>query len=57
MTILRDVIDATGARDRVEGLIDERYDEAQRALQSPLMDPTAADALRQLASAATRRAH
>jgi len=56
VTILRDVIDATGAVRRVEGLIDERYDHAQRALQSPLIDPGAADALRDLAAAATRRA-
>jgi len=57
VTILREVIDATGARDRVEGLIDERYEQAQRALESPLLDSTAADALRVLAAAATRRAH
>ena len=57
MTILRDVIEATGARDRVEGLIDERYEQAQRALQSPLVDEAAAIALSGLAEAATRRAH
>ena len=57
VTILREVIDATGARDRVEGLIDQRYDEAQQALESSLLDPAAADALRVLAAAATRRAH
>ena len=57
VTILRDVIAATGAPERVERLIDERYESAQRALESPLLDPTAADALRGLAAAATRRAH
>jgi len=57
VTILRDVIAATGAVDRVERLIDERLDQAQTALQSPLIAPPAVDALRALADAATRRAH
>ena len=56
VTILRDVIDATGAVLRVEQLIDERYESAQQALRSPLLDAVAADALRELAAAATRRA-
>ena len=56
VTILRDVIDASGARERVERLIDERYDSAQRALQSPRLDAAAAETLRELAEAATRRA-
>jgi geranylgeranyl diphosphate synthase type I len=56
VTILRDIIAATGALDRVEQLIAERYDQAHRALQSDLIHPDAADALAQLAHAATRRA-
>jgi geranylgeranyl diphosphate synthase, type I len=56
VTILRDVIAATGAVARVEQLIDERYERAQQALVSPPMDPAAAGALAELAEAATRRA-
>jgi geranylgeranyl diphosphate synthase type I len=55
VTILRDVIASTGALDRVEQLIDERYVRAQEALGSPLIDPEAATALAGLAEAATRR--
>ena len=55
VTILRDVIAATGAVARVEQLIDERYDAARQALASPLIDPVAAEALAELAEAATRR--
>jgi geranylgeranyl diphosphate synthase type I len=56
VTILRDIIAATGAVDRVEQLIAERYEQAHHALQSDLVHPSAADALAQLAHAATRRA-
>lgn len=56
VTILRDVIAATGAVDRVEELIAARLGQAQRALTSPVIDSTAATALRDLADAATRRA-
>ena len=43
VTILRDIIAATGAVDRVEALIAERHDQSHRALQSGLVDPAAAD--------------
>jgi geranylgeranyl diphosphate synthase type I len=56
VTILRDVIAATGAVDRVEQLIDERISRAENALRSPLVADAAGDALRELADAATRRA-
>jgi geranylgeranyl diphosphate synthase type I len=56
VTILRDVIAATGAVTRVEQLIEERYDRAHEALGSPLLDPTSVMALAGLAEAATRRA-
>ena len=56
VTILRDIIAATGALERVEQLIAERYEQAHAALRSDLVDATAAAALAELASAATRRA-
>jgi geranylgeranyl diphosphate synthase type I len=57
VTILRDVIAATGAVDRVEQLIDERIAQAEHALRSPLVAAPADGALLALADAATRRAH
>jgi geranylgeranyl diphosphate synthase type I len=53
---IRRVIVATGALDAVEKLIDELTATARAALDAaPLADPEAADALRQLTVAATRR--
>ena len=56
VTILRDIIAATGALQRVEQLIAERYEQSQQALQSELIHADAAGALAALAQAATRRA-
>ena len=56
VTILRDIITATGALERVEQLIAERYEQAQRALESDLLHRDAVQSLTDLAHAATRRA-
>jgi geranylgeranyl diphosphate synthase type I len=56
VTILRDVIASTGAVAAVERLIAARLDEAQQALSSPLLETVAAQALAELAAAATQRA-
>jgi geranylgeranyl diphosphate synthase, type I len=56
VTVVRDIIAATGAVERVEQLIAERYDRSHRALESDRVDPAAAQALAELAHAATRRA-
>ena len=56
VTILRDVIASTGALERVEQLIAARYEQAHTALQSTRLEPVAAQALADLATAATRRA-
>ena len=54
---LREVLVGTGAVDRVEGLIDERLDEALTALAAAPVTDEAAEVLRALAEAATTRAH
>jgi geranylgeranyl diphosphate synthase type I len=54
--VLRDIITATGALDRVEQLIDERHDQARRALEGSQLDAAATGALAALAEAATNRA-
>jgi geranylgeranyl diphosphate synthase type I len=56
VTVLREVIAATGALQRVEQLIADRYEQAHAALQSTLVDPAAALALADLVAAATHRA-
>jgi geranylgeranyl diphosphate synthase type I len=55
VTVLRDVIAATGAVERVEQLIGERTEQAVRSLDIT-MDATARDALADLAATATTRA-
>jgi geranylgeranyl diphosphate synthase, type I len=55
VTVLRDVIAATGAQSRVEGLIRRRVDEAVAALGAAAMDPMARAALEGLANAASQR--
>ncbi len=55
VTVLRDVIEATGAVARVEGLITERASEAVQALDAVSMDDNARDALVKLAETATTR--
>ena len=55
VTVLRDVIAATGAVRRVEQLIVDHADEALRALESVVMDETAKISLIDLATTATRR--
>ena len=54
--VLRNVIAATGARDRVEKLIAARVEQAAGALDASEMDDTARAALITLARAATQRA-
>ena len=51
VTVLRDVIAATGAVDRVEQLIDERVSAALTANDSATIDPEARAALVDLAAA------
>ena len=55
VTVLRDIIAATGAVDRVEGLIATQADEAVRALEATDMDDAARTALVDLARSATTR--
>jgi len=52
---LQSLILATGALDRIEGLIDARLAEALQALREAPVQPTAAEALERLAVAATAR--
>ncbi|MDT9594488.1 polyprenyl synthetase family protein [Nocardioides zeae] len=55
VTRLRAVIEASGASDRVERLIEELTATAGAALDAAALPPAAHDALRDLAAAATRR--
>jgi geranylgeranyl diphosphate synthase type I len=55
ITVLREIIAATGALDRVEELISVRAAAAGRALDDVVMDAEARSALLQLAEAASRR--
>jgi geranylgeranyl diphosphate synthase type I len=55
VTVLRDIIAATGAVDRVEELITTQADEAVRALEAADMDDAARTALVDLARSATTR--
>jgi geranylgeranyl diphosphate synthase type I len=57
VTLLRDVLLDTGAVDRVEALIQSRTAEALNVLDKAPITPEAVDALRELAGAATTRAH
>lgn len=52
---LRSVITDTGALAHTEQLIDQSLDQAIRALDTPIIDPTAVEVLTALAYAATRR--
>ena len=52
---LRQVIEETGARDRVEALIDTLMDDALAALRAAPVDEAAREVLRELAVAATAR--
>jgi geranylgeranyl diphosphate synthase type I len=54
---LRDVLLDTGAVDRVERMIDERLEQALAALDTAPLAPEATEVLRELATAATARAH
>jgi geranylgeranyl diphosphate synthase type I len=55
VTVLRDVIAATGALDRVEQLIARRTSEALAGLEAAAVEAVAADALTALARAASER--
>ncbi|MFC4035854.1 polyprenyl synthetase family protein [Streptomyces polygonati] len=52
---VRDILRATGAVDRVEGLIADRVRAATTALDRPGLPPAAADALTELTGSAVRR--
>ena len=54
---LRSVLVETGAVDRVERMIDERTEQALDALATAPLAPEATEVLRELATAATARAH
>ena len=56
VTILREVIVATGAADQVEALISDRLDRALAALAAAAVDGSARQALADLASAVSHRA-
>jgi len=55
VSALRDIIEATGARQYTEDLISDLLDQSLGALRSAPLDPTAVEVLTGLAYAATRR--
>ena len=57
VTVLREVLVDTGAVDRVEALIEARTTESLAALDTAPITPEAVKVLRELAEAATARAH
>ncbi|MEU6709709.1 polyprenyl synthetase family protein [Streptomyces wuyuanensis] len=53
--VLRHTIEATGARDAVETMIEQRHRQALDALRTPLLLPQVTDTLRELANRAVKR--